>query len=121
MKRVLSVLLAVLLLCGVGAVASHAAVDITEKFTDLNFRAAVYDHIPNKAAPDPINATDVAEIPTLFVGNRNIQNLEGIGYFTALETLLCPSNLLAEINVSNNAALKWFHCYRNQLTELDVS
>jgi len=41
MKKLLSLVLAVLLLCGALPLAAHAATDVTASFTDANFRTAV--------------------------------------------------------------------------------
>ena len=91
-----SILAFTLLLCLVLLpVTAQAAIDITDSFTDENFLAAVYTYV-GKTAPDRIYDTDVAEITSLTVSNKNIASLEGIEYFTELNTLLLqqqPANL----------------------------
>jgi len=96
MKRFLSVLLAACLLCAGGAVMSHAAVDITAQFTDLNFRAAVYDAI-GKTTPAPIYDTDVAGVTNLDVNCRGIESLDGLQYFTGLLALDCSNTISTAI------------------------
>jgi len=116
MKKLLSFLLAVGLLCGVGAVMSHAAVDITEEFTNLNFRAAVYETI-GKTAPETIFDTDVQSIWHLNVEDRNIQSLAGIDYFTSLRHLYCSFNRLTQLPMLP-PGLETLRCWVNQLTTL---
>ncbi|NNU76545.1 leucine-rich repeat domain-containing protein [Clostridium estertheticum] len=94
--------------------------DITSKFTDTNFRSAVYKLI-GKTSPAPILNIDVKNIKILDVTLENISSLDGIEYFTALTELDCISNHLTTIDVSKNTALTHLDCTFNQLTTLDVS
>ena len=94
--------------------------DITSKFTDENFKNAVYSLI-GKSSSEPILYSDVKSITTLGVYNKNISNLSGIEYFTALTTLNCGSNPLTALDVSKNAALTTLVCFADNLTALDVS
>lgn len=94
--------------------------DITAKFTDENFLAAVYSLI-GKAAPDPILAGDVSSENLLALSGKNIESLAGIEYFTALEILSVGNNQLTELDLSNNIALTNLNVSGNQLTELNVS
>ncbi len=55
------------------------------------------------------------------VAEGEIESLQGIGYFTELESLCCNYNQLTELDVSSNAKLSVLECCFNQLTELDVS
>ena len=50
-----------------------------------------------------------------------IKSLKGIEFFTEIEGLYCHDNLLTELDVSKNTALKELYCSRNQLKSLDVS
>ena len=140
-RKFLSALLALAMIVGgvmMGAIPASAAdpVDITEKFTDIHFRAAVYEEI-EKTAPEPIYDTDVADTIELLLDNKNIQSLAGIEYFVALEWLYCQNNQLTALpelpsgllylNCSNNqitalpalpSGLIWFFCSYNKLTAL---
>ncbi len=55
------------------------------------------------------------------IGDNDISSLQGIGYFTALKKLVCNSNQLTTLDLSENTALKELECRNNQLTTLDVS
>lgn len=62
-------------------------IDITSKFTDINFRNEVYKVI-GKQSPQPIFYSDVKDIKSLDVLFREIiSSLNGIEYFTALTVL----------------------------------
>ena len=93
--RVFAALLAVLLLCGVLPLMVNAAgpVDITDKFTDPAFRAAVQELIGKEVILD----TDVAGITELQTPGGlmipgSIKSLAGLEYFTSLKSLVCISN-----------------------------
>ncbi|MDR2687241.1 MAG: leucine-rich repeat domain-containing protein [Oscillospiraceae bacterium] len=135
MRKLLSVLLALAMMAGFGAVMSHAGGDndITKEFTDLNFRAAVLEWTEAVYNANPywgefsgiiedriLSATGIR----LDVSGRDIQSLNGINYFQWLEELNCSSNQLTEIPELRRALqinLKTLDCSDNQLTELDVT
>ena len=52
---------------------------------------------------------------------KGIKDLTGIGYFTALTTLVCDRNQLTNLDLSKNTALTELSCTYNQLTSLNVS
>jgi Leucine-rich repeat (LRR) protein len=98
----------------------QAATDITDKFTDSNFKTAVYTEI-GKSSPAPIYDSDVDTITELYLYGIGIKSLAGIEYFTNLHILDCSGNQLSTLDVSNCTALKELSCFHNQLTTLDVS
>ena len=63
----------------------------------------------------------IAAITELNVSGSSLTSLQGIEYFESLTTLLCASNSLETLDVSNNTELEDLQCYENQLTKLDVS
>ena len=93
--------------------------DITGSFSDANFLAAVRQ----KTGIDSgfISDADVSGLTDLAVNSRNIADLSGIEYFTALATLNCGDNQLTALDLSQNLALTTLRCGENQLMELDVS
>ena len=57
-----------------------------------------------------------------FLGGKDIQDLRGIGYFTALESLDCSDNALTSLDLSANTALQTLNASGNRLDiELDES
>ncbi len=124
-KRLIPLLLVLVLM--LGAVPQAAAliipefkIDITDKFTDANFLAAVRQAL-GKGANDKVYTTDVSKITKLIVSGKGISSLDGIEYFYGLESLVCNHNSLTKLDVSNNTKLKELICYGNELTALDVS
>ena len=115
-KRVLAVVLAMAMLCGIAAIGASAAEDITAKFTDANFRAAVYEAI-GKEAPASILDTDVAGMAQLNVSYKNITRLDGLEYFTGLKYFYCSINQLTELPELPSGLIS-LRCSENQLKEL---
>ncbi|MGI6497438.1 MAG: leucine-rich repeat domain-containing protein [Oscillospiraceae bacterium] len=129
MKKALKrlILLLLVLVFMLGAVPQAAAltmpefkIDITDKFTDANFLAAVREKL-GKGAADKVYTTDVSKITVLSVSGKGIASLDGIEYFYGLERFLCYNNNLTSLDVSKNPNLDYLHCSNNQLTALDVS
>lgn len=58
------------------------------------------------------------EVPP--VSRAKIHNLQGIEYFTSLETLYAGSNALTELDVSRNTQLTTLDCSYNKLDTLNV-
>jgi len=143
-KLALFLLAAALLLAGLGALPVNAApIDITDKFTDANFRAVVQELIGKKRILDTdvaevrlLNVNGILEFPTL-KGTGSINSLTGLEYFINLESLQCLGNQLTELpelpsnlrmlNCSSNqiaalptlpSSLEDIFCERNQLTSL---
>ena len=90
-----------------------------KNFPDTNFRT----YLENQAyAYDGfITPTEFLQISSIDVSGKNISNLKGIEFFTALQQLACYENQLTTLDVSENLALKYLWCSNNQLMDLDVS
>ena len=119
--RAVPVLLTLALILGIFCIAPPqvraAGVDITNRFEDENFRAAVRE-ILDLQADAPIYDTDVAGITYLNIESKGIKSITGIEYFTALEFLRCGFNQLTEIDVTGLSSLISLDCYSNNLTTL---
>lgn len=70
---------------------------------------------------DPKNAKILKELRKLAVSLASIASLDGIEYFTGMDTLACTDNKLARLDVSKNPKLKYLDCSYNQLISLDIS
>ena len=68
-----------------------------------------------------LTSDELAAIDRISVSERGIKSLEGLQYFTALESLVCYNNSLTSLDVSGNKALKMILCAGNELTALDLS
>lgn len=130
MKRKLlaAMLLAALLLSMIPSVSAETKT-FGEMFPDVNFRSYVRSTVladnsdpkGNSNIPTTAQMNIIKTWTEINVYDYDIASLEGISYFTGLETLTCNENQLTELDVSNNANLKALYCASNQLTKLDVS
>jgi hypothetical protein len=102
--------------------------DITNCFADPNFKAAVYARI-GKTPPSPILVADAESINQswqLMAGQfdltgKDIKNLDGIEYFTKLQSLYVSGNpQLTSIDISKNTELRSL-VVNSPLTSIDVS
>lgn len=96
--------------------ASPAEVDIPideEHFPDANFCAAVREI----AGGDVLTQAVIDETTGMGVENREIQDLTGIEYFTALTWLDCSGNWLEKLDTSGNPALTELYCNGNYYLE----
>ena len=90
-------------------------------FTDAKFLSAVRTAI-GKTNGEHIYSSDVENIKTLDVAEKDITSLNGIEYFTGLEELDCYATEIAEIDCSQNVNLKKLDCsYNMEMTSLNVS
>ena len=91
-----------------------------DNFPDETFREYLrtkYDKDENGA----LNTEERNNVKTINVWGRGITTLEGIQHFPKLENLYCYKNQLTNLDVSKNPELKQLWCYNNPLTKLDVS
>ena len=88
-------------------------------FPDQNFRNWVL--VQSYGMDGVLTQAEADNVKSVYVGYKNIQNLKGIEYFTALTSLSCNGNQLTSLDVSQNTALTSLDCDGNQLTSLDVS
>ena len=99
-----------------------AEVTINEvNFPDEGFRNYVKTNIDKDGngilSDDEINTTkDI----TAFT-NSNVNNLDGIGYFTELTSLSYAGENLTKLDISKNVKLKYLYCAAKNLLELDIS
>ena len=101
-------------------ISSHALVTINSStFPDENFR----NYLLSQSYGEDYVLTDseIANIVSINVPNKNISNLKGIENFTALIFLNCSNNLLESIDVSKNVALMDLYCSGNNIKSLDLS
>ena len=120
--------------------------DFTEEITyipDDNFEQALIDlGYDSGELNDSVPTANIDKITFLDISKKNIFDLEGIESFIKLDSLICYSNQITELdlkeninlthldcgdnnltslNLESNAKLKNILCYSNKLTILDVS
>ena len=94
------------------------SIDATN-FPDAHFRN--YLLAQDYGSDGVLTDAEIAGITAIDVLDKNIADLTGIEYFTAITYLDCSSNQLTALDVSHNTALRTLECNGNQLTTLDVS
>lgn len=117
--RFLSALIAMVMLFSIMPISGIAAGDGVITFPDPNFEVVVREII-RKPTGD-IFMWDVSGITVVEANERQISDLTGIEYFTALEDLHCSLNQITKLDVSKNTNLKLLSCSFNHITELDLS
>ena len=121
LTRLLAILLATLLLGGAMPLFAMAATDVTNDFTDPNFRAAVRSAL-SLGPTASISDAQAASLTVLDASDRGITSLAGINRLTNLEVLFAPGNPdLTSLSISGNAALKEINVADCGLTSLNVS
>ena len=122
-KKLLSILLCLVMVVGLLPTATFAAgsVDINEtNFPDAKFRSFVKENL-DKNNDGILDAGEIAAVKMIEANNMGIKSLEGVGFFTALETLKCWDNELTGLDLSKNTALKNLQCSNSKLQSLDLS
>lgn len=122
-KKLLSILLCLVMVVGLLPTAAFAAgyVEINEtNFPDAKFRSFVKENL-DKNKDDILDAGEIAAIKMIEANKMGIKSLEGVGFFTALETLKCWDNELTGLDLSKNTALKNLQCSNSKLQSLDLS
>ena len=114
MKKILLVFVAVLM----SSLPLLADVTINStNFPDANFRSYLMSEYPSGTITTAqLNARD-----TLYLYNKGISNMKGVEYFTQLTYLMCFSNNLSSIDVSQNTKLKYLNLGYNKLTSISLT
>lgn len=89
-------------------------------FPDNNFRSYVFTHCDTDN-DGYLSENECWAVTSINVNDSEIQSLNGLSFFENLKTLLCSSNELLSLDVSNNAALRYLDCSGNSLSSLDLS
>jgi Leucine-rich repeat (LRR) protein len=111
-------LMAVMLVISQSIMADNITIDATN-FPDESFRNWVLAQ--NYGADGILTDEEIATVNIMAVRSRNISDLKGIEFFTALKYLYCEYNQLTSLDVSKNTLLIQLNCYGNQLTSLNFS
>lgn len=104
-----------------GSVALNAT-----NFPDDTFRgylSATYDSNQDGfLSPAEIQNITIIDVSSdVFDDSQSIESLQGLSFFTNLETLNCYGTNISQLDVSKNPNLTTLACYDDQLTSLDVS
>lgn len=123
-KKFLSALLLccmVLTLLPTAALADGDVAINEANFPDANFRQYVKEKF-DKNEDDVLSADEIAAVKEIHVEGKPITSIEGIAYFTALESLDCSNTKLPSLDTSHNENLVFLRCNKiSTLTTLNVS
>ena len=89
---------------------------------DTNFEQRLVDlNIDNNGLNGNIWLTEAQAVSTLYIPNESIADLTGIEAFTNLIDLDCSSNLLTNLDLTQNTNLEILNFSNNTLTSIDLS
>lgn len=90
---------------------------------DENFLKALLSNTSINTDNDPsgISRAEASAVTSLDISDKKIASLEGIEYFTYLKELICNSNQLTSLDLSNMPNLQTLRCQNNQISSLDLS
>ena len=110
------------LLLSLICISAVADVEISEaNFPDANFRKYITDAGFDTDGNGVLSGEEIGNVKSIICSAKDISDLTGISYFTALTQLNCSENGLTDLDVSGCTALTDLECSYNQLTDLDVS
>ncbi|MBQ9463107.1 MAG: hypothetical protein IJU68_05555 [Bacteroidales bacterium] len=89
-------------------------------FNDANFKAYCLENF-DANGDGVVSYAEAESVTTIKCYKKEISSLEGLQYFTSLDTLWCSENSIASLDVSHNTALSNLSCGWNQLSSLDLS
>ncbi len=100
------------LVAGVNAITVTGRLDCSENeritfVPDNNFEQALIDLGYDDVLDDYVVTVNISDLKELDLSNMSIENLQGIGAFTALEDFNCHFNPLTELDLSKNTRLKY--------------
>lgn len=119
MRRIVLLLLAVCLVFSCNREARVITIN-EESFPDELFRKAICTYF-EKEEGDTLHQKTLLATEELDLSKLGLSSLRGIEFFPNLTTLDCSENLLSEVDLSANTALRKLELYGNQLVSLDVS
>ena len=94
----------------------------TTTIPDSNFEQALIDlGIDSDGELNSSVATsDIEQVISLDVSDKNITNLTGIQDFKQLQVLHCQNNILPSLNIAENTELQVLDCSSNELSGISV-
>ena len=125
MKKLLSMILAIILAFGLMPVFSAHVEAAGVKINSTNFPDAVFrNYILENLDTDgngTLSTDELAAVEDVYLSNLGIENLKGIALFTELKWLDCSDNALTSLDVSANTKLVSLTCSGNAITSLNVT
>ena len=96
---------------------AEAQVKINEEnFPDANFREFITSYYDSDGDGE-LSESNISQITRIeSLSGKNIKSLEGISFFTNLQSLNCSNNQLTSLDVTGCTLLQSLNCSNNQLT-----
>lgn len=92
-------------------------------FPDEAFRSYIGESI-DMNSDDMLSKEEIAAVTEIDLSTADLDvkvaSLEGICYFTNIQTLNCSYQQLEELNLEGLVNLEWLNCSYNELTQLDL-
>ena len=102
-------------------VVDHDGIPVDEEhFPDPAFRAYVAANL-DTSGNGWLNEAEINAVSSINVGGKGVETLEGVGYFTMLEELVCYGNSLTELDLEGLNLLHYLDATGNLFTTLDLS
>ena len=86
---------------------------------DSAFNAYLLAHFDTNA-DGRISGAEARAVKTMDCAALGIDSLNGIEYFTQLESLICARNRIHELDMTYNPSLRYLDCSQNKLYELEI-
>lgn len=88
---------------------------------DANFKAKLIDLGIDTNNDGEIQQSEALVLHVLDVSSSSIADLTGVEYFTNLNLLFCPNNLLSNLNLTGLDYLQTLDCSNNQLSTINLT
>ena len=88
-------------------------------FPDQNFRTYVSSNFDSDKN-GYLDQTEISSVKEINCGSSSITTLKGVEHFAKLQNLVCVSNQISSLDLSENKNLKFVSCGNNAMTELNL-
>ena len=68
-----------------------------------------------------VSKSELGSVKVLDCSSSGLYSLDGLEYFTSLDTLKCSNNKIKELDLSQNKNLRFLDCSYNLIQKLDIS
>ena len=122
-NRMLAILMCCVMIAAMLPVTAFAE-DTGVAINETNFPDAIFRKVASRYDTDGdgvLSNAEIRNVTYIDCRGKEINDLKGIEYFTALTNLGCSNNQLTALDVRKNTALTSLDCRQNRLTVLDVS
>lgn len=98
---------------------NNVAIDETN-FPDEVFRAYILENF-DEDKNNSLSKDEVVKVDVIKINDREVETLQGIGFFTELVMLSCDNTQVSDLDLSNLTKLQSLSCDETQVSSLDLS